>query len=200
MLITIEGIDGSGKSSLVEALKSELSDINPIFTREPGSSWIGDQVRRAIAEQIDPISEALLFTADHAYHLATVVRPALRQDRLVISDRYSDSRYAYQAATLEQVLPDALTWLKRVHEGWTLRPDLTFLLVIPVDEALRRLASNTHREHFERGEILEKVQQTYLKLASDDPARFVIIDGLKKKDEIVDFVANEIRIAYESSR
>jgi dTMP kinase len=193
MLITIEGIDGSGKSSLISALQDDLIDLNPLFTREPGSSWIGDQVRRAIQEEIDPIAEALLFVADHAVHLATVIRPALRKGCLIISDRYSDSRYAYQAVTLDGVIPDPMGWLKSVHEGWTLRPDRTFLLMLPVDEALIRLSKNSLREHFEHAEILEKVQNNYLTLVEADPERFVIIDAMKEKNEIFHFIADEIR-------
>ncbi|MDD1693954.1 MAG: dTMP kinase, partial [Methanoregula sp.] len=72
MLVTLEGIDGSGKSSLHAALKDLLVDLDPVFTREPGATWVGDSVRRAIAEQIDPVTEATLFVADHAAHLAKV--------------------------------------------------------------------------------------------------------------------------------
>ena len=79
VLITIEGIDGSGKSTLVSALRELLSDLDPLFTREPGSTWVGEQVRRAIAEEIDPIAEALLFIADHAVHVSGVIRPALAE-------------------------------------------------------------------------------------------------------------------------
>ncbi|NLD57012.1 MAG: dTMP kinase, partial [Methanomicrobiales archaeon] len=103
MLITLEGIDGSGKSTLHASLKELLPDLDPLFTREPGATWVGDQVRRAIKERSDPITEATLFVADHAEHLATVVRPALAEGRLVISDRYSDSRYAYQSVTLQGI-------------------------------------------------------------------------------------------------
>lgn len=200
MLITIEGIDGSGKSTLISALKEELSGLDPLFTCEPGSTWIGDQVRRGIAEEIDPIAEALLFIADHAAHLATVIRPGLAGGRLIISDRYSDSRYAYQSVTLEGALPDPLGWLKRVHEGWTIRPDRTYLLVIPVDEAMARLRENTSLEHFERAEVLEKVQAHYIALAREDPSRFVVIDALKEKNEIVRFVSDDIRHLIEPSR
>ena len=78
LLVTLEGIDGTGKSTLLMALREKLADLEPVFTREPGATWVGESVRRAIAEQIDPITEATLFVADHAAHLATVVRPALR--------------------------------------------------------------------------------------------------------------------------
>jgi len=194
MLITIEGIDGTGKSTLVENLKGLLSDIDPVFTKEPGSTWIGEAVRRGIAESIDPVAEALLFTADHAAHLETVIRPGLKEGRIIISDRYSDSRYAYQASTLKGILPDPMKWMKRVHEGWTIVPDLTFLLVIPVDKAIERLNTNrTHQEHFECTSTLEEVKNNYLILAEEDPERFVLVDASLNPAEISEFVAGEIR-------
>jgi dTMP kinase len=200
LLITIEGIDGSGKSTLLSALKGQLADLDPIFTREPGATWVGESVRRAIAEQIDPITEATLFVADHAAHLAKIIRPALASDRLVISDRYTDSRYAYQSVTLEGVIPDPLAWLKAMHNGWSIVPDKTFLLVIPIDDALLRLSEKNGREHFERREILEKVQNNYLEYARAEPSRFVIVDAKKDKDEMAAFVAQVIRFTLQSSR
>ena len=198
MLITIEGIDGCGKSTLIEGLKEQLSDLQPIFTREPGSTWIGEQVRRGVAEEIDPIAEALLFTADHAAHLREIVQPALEQNKLVISDRYSDSRYAYQTVTLAKILPDAATWIRDIHNGWTVVPDRTYLLTIPIEEALKRLNDKKNREHFERENILVQVQAEYLNLATQDPGRFVVIDALQEKEKIVSFVAEDIRRCSES--
>ncbi len=193
LLITLEGIDGSGKSSLHSALQELLVDLNPVFTREPGSTWVGESVRRAIAEQIDPVCEATLFVADHAAHLAKIIRPALAEGKLVISDRYSDSRYAYQSVTLKGIIPEPEKWLRAMHNGWSIVPDKTFLCVLPVDEALARLKPQNEREHFEKGDILEKVQNNYLTFARADPSRFVIIDALKEKDEIATFVADSIR-------
>ena len=194
MLITIEGIDGTGKSTLVENLKGLLSDLDPVFTREPGSTWIGEAVRRGIAEGIDPVAEALLFTADHAAHLETVVRPQLANGRIIISDRYSDSRYAYQASTLKGILPDPMRWMKSIHEGWTVVPDLTFLLVIPIEDAVERLNKNrTHQEHFECVSTLEEVKNNYLILAEEDPERFILVDASLDPAEIAGFVAGEIR-------
>ncbi len=200
VLITLEGIDGTGKSTLHAALAESLADLNPLFTREPGATWVGDSVRRAIAEQIDPVTEALLFVADHAAHLATVIRPALAQGQIVISDRYMDSRYAYQSVTLEGVVPHPLAWLQALHNGWTIVPDTTFLFIMPVDAALERLKAKNGREHFERKEILEKVQKNYLEIARADPSRFIIIDALKGKEEIAKFVAAAIRQIAGSSR
>ncbi len=200
VLITIEGIDGSGKSTLLSSLGELLADLDPLFTREPGATWVGASVRRAIAERMDPITEALLFCADHAAHIEGVIRPALDAGRLVISDRYSDSRFAYQPVVLDGVLPDPLQWLRQIHEGWSIRPDRTFLLVLPVEDAVARLDPAKQREYFENAGILERVQENYLDLAARDPARFVIVDALLKKDEVAEFIAGEIRTSARSSQ
>ncbi len=200
LLVTLEGIDGTGKITLLKALKEELADLDPICTREPGATWVGESVRRAIAEQIDPITEATLFVADHAAHLATVVRPALAEGKLVISDRFSDSRFAYQSVTLEGVIPDPEGWLRAMHNGWSVVPDKTFLLAVPVDNALDRLAAKSGREHFERREILERVQERYLAFARAEPSRFVVVDGLMEKEELSAFVADAIWLTLKSSR
>jgi len=193
MLITLEGIDGSGKSSLHTALRELLGDLEPVFTREPGATWVGEAVRRAIAEQIDPVTEATLFVADHAAHLAKVVRPALAEGKIVISDRYSDSRFAYQSVTLQGIIPEPERWLRAMHNGWTIVPDRTFLCVLPVDDALTRLKPDNQREHFEKRETLEKVQNNYLGYDRAEPGRFVVIDALKDREEIALFVAEAIR-------
>jgi dTMP kinase len=200
LLITLEGIDGSGKSTLHEALKELLADLNPVFTREPGATWVGDQVRRAIAEQIDPVTEATLFVADHAAHLARVVRPALAEGRHVISDRYSDSRFAYQTVTLQGIIPDPEGWLRAMHNGWTIVPDRTFLCVLPVDDALTRLKPDSQREHFERREVLEKVQNNYLSYARNEPTRFVIMDAMLPPGTVAGFVAGAIREMWTTGK
>lgn len=200
LLITLEGIDGSGKSTLHQELQELLVDLDPVFTREPGATWVGESVRRAIAEQIDPITEATLFVADHAAHLARIIRPALADDKLVISDRYSDSRYAYQAVTLKGVIPQPEEWLRAMHDGWSIVPDKTFLCVLPIDEALARLKPQNEREHFEKRDVLENVQKNYLQFARKDPSRFVIVDAMKEKNEIAIFVADSIRQILQLSR
>ena len=200
MLITIEGIDGSGKSTLLAHLRELLADLDPLYTREPGATWVGESVRRAIAERMDPITEALLFCADHAAHIDTLIRPALDEGRLIISDRYADSRFAYQPVVLDGVIPDPLSWLRRIHEGWTIRPDRTFLLVLPVEDAVSRLGPEKKREHFENVAILSRVQENYLDLAAADPSRFVVVDALLPEEEVARFIADEIRAGALSSR
>jgi dTMP kinase len=199
LLITLEGIDGSGKSSLHLALRELLADLDPVFTREPGATWVGESVRRAIAERIDPVTEATLFVADHAAHLAKIIRPALAEGKLVISDRYSDSRYAYQSVTLQGVIPDPEGWLRAMHDGWSIVPDKTFLCVLPVDAALTRLKPDTEREHFEKRETLEKVQHNYLEYARHEPLRFIIVDAMLSRESIAKFVAIAIRQEWEAA-
>ncbi|PSP49375.1 hypothetical protein BRC67_11160 [Halobacteriales archaeon QH_3_68_24] len=93
MLVTLEGLDGSGKSSAAARLQeSDAVPEDAVFTREPTGSWYGDAVRRSIeSPEADSLAELFLYTADHAAHLAETVRPALAEDRVVVSDRYSDS-------------------------------------------------------------------------------------------------------------
>ncbi len=201
VLITLEGIDGTGKTTLMTHLHHRLADLEPVLTREPTSAWTGRAVRRGIAEEIDPVAEALLFAADHAAHLASVVRPALAEGRPVISDRYSDSRYAYQSVVLEGLLPDPMGWLRAVHAGWTVPPDQTYLLVLPIEQAVRRLGGkHRRREHFEQEEVLRRVQEAYITLAEAEPWRFVLVDATKEKREVARFVEAGIRETVERSR
>jgi dTMP kinase len=87
-----------------------------------------------------------------------------------------------------------------LHSGWTIRPDLTFLIVLPVDEALSRIGDKRMREHFENHDLLTKVQEHYLDIAGSDPSRFVIIDGMKEEKEIAGFVAGVVRDSFARSR
>jgi len=195
--VTLEGIDGSGKTTLHKALAVYLSDLNPVITCEPGSTWIGEAVRRAIREHADPVAEALLFIADHAAHLREVVRPALSEGRLVISDRYIDSRLVYQQVTLDGILPDPLSWLRAVHEGWTIMPDLTILLSVPVPVALERTGTRGSGEHFEQESVLTKVQEYYMQLVEEDTARFLILDGTLSPEHILRVAGEAIRLRYD---
>lgn len=195
--MTLEGIDGSGKTTLHKALGVYLSDLNPVITCEPGSTWIGEAVRRAIREHADPVAEALLFIADHAAHLREVVRPALSEGRLVISDRYIDSRLVYQQVTLNGILPDPLSWLRAVHEGWTIMPDLTILLSVPVPVALERTGTRGSGEHFEQESVLIKVHEYYMQLVEEDTARFLIFDGTLSPEHILRVAGETIRFRYD---
>jgi dTMP kinase len=116
----------------------------------------------------------------------------------VISDRYSDSRYAYQQVTLAPFIPDPLLWLRSVHGTWTILPDRTYLLTIPITDALERLDGKDGREHFEQAGVLESVQKNYLALAEENPRRFVLVDALQEREKICTFIAGDIRSLWQS--
>ncbi|HLB72287.1 MAG: dTMP kinase [Candidatus Methanoperedens sp.] len=185
-LITLEGIDGTGKSSIAKMLEERFRDA--VFTREPTGNWIGKAVKRSIESDIDPFAELFLFMADHAEHISKLIRPALREGKTVISDRYSDSRYAYQGATLSDLVDDAIEWVKSVHKGWTIVPDLTILFTVDPTIAVSRCGIRGDHTKFEKIEFLKIVQGNYLELAKREPQRFVIIDAAQAPGSIGDRV------------
>jgi dTMP kinase len=174
-LITLEGIDGTGKSSVARNMISKFPEA--IFTREPTQSWIGKAVKKSIDSDTDPLAELFLFVADHAEHISKVIRPALEDGKIVISDRYSDSRYAYQGATLSNKFDDAMDWVRSIHRGWTIVPDLTILFRIDPDVAVSRCGFRGAHTKFEKIEFLKTVQENFMKLAEKEPKRFVVIDA-----------------------
>lgn len=189
-LITLEGIDGTGKSSIAKMLKTKFPEA--VFTAEPTQSWIGKAVKKSIESEADPLAELFLFVADHAEHIAKVIRPALEEGKLVISDRYSDSRYAYQGATLSGIFEDAMEWVQGIHKGWTIVPDLTILFTIDPGIAVSRCGIRGNHTKFEKIEFLKKVQENFLGLAKREPRRFVVIDAGKKLEALVREVEAEI--------
>ncbi len=174
-LITLEGIDGTGKSSITKMLQNKFPEA--VFTREPTHSWIGSAVKKAIESDTDPLAEFFLFVADHAEHIARVIKPAIEEGKNVISDRYSDSRYAYQGATLSNIFDDAMEFVMGIHKGWTVVPDLTILFTIDPAIAVSRCGVRGEKTKFEKIEFLKTVQGNFLKLAEREPGRFVIIDA-----------------------
>lgn len=195
MLITVEGVDGSGKSSALAALEREWTA--PVFTREPTDSWYGEAVSRSIANpDADPLAELFLYTADHADHLARVVHPALEADRPVISDRYSDSRFAYQGVSLEGVVPDPVSFVRSVHRPWSRPPDRTIYLDIDPETAARRSEA---ANKFESVAFLEDVRANYERLIEAEPDRFVRIDATDPEPVVADRVREAIVAALEGS-
>ncbi|MCE8426191.1 MAG: dTMP kinase [Candidatus Methanoperedens sp.] len=190
-LITLEGIDGTGKSSIARMLGTSFP--HAVLTMEPTDSWIGKLVKKSIESDTDPLAELFLFVADHAEHVAKVIRPALFEGKLVISDRYSDSRYAYQGATLKNKFDDAMEWIENIHEGWTLVPDLTILFTIDPSIAVSRCCDRGDKTKFEKIEFLRSVQENFLLLAEKEPGRFVLIDAGRE----LDIVAHEVHSAIK---
>jgi dTMP kinase len=186
--VTIEGIDKAGKGTVVDMLKDQFPDA--VFTTEPkDDAWLGKIVREAISGERDvpPMSVFHLFLADHYSHVNSVVRPARENTEasLIVCDRYSDSRYAYQQEALDEIFENgALEWITQVQETpQTVTPDMTLLLDISVEESLRRTGDEP-TEIFEKKEFLETVRQNYLTLAEKYPDRFVVIDAEQPKETV----------------
>ncbi len=192
MLVTLEGLDGSGKTTVWEALRERYAGT---FTREPTTSWYGDAVRRSLAsDDADPLAELFLYTADHADHLRSVVEPALAADELVVSDRYVDSRYAYQAATLDGVIDEPLAYVRSVHEPFTRLPDLTLYLDVDPETAVDRSAE---ANKFERIEHLQSVHDHYERVIAAEPDRFVRIDATPEPAVVTDAAVAAIERATD---
>ncbi|WP_406660713.1 dTMP kinase [Methanolobus sp. ZRKC3] len=183
-LITLEGIDGSGKSTITKRLTSNPDFSDFVFTREPTGSWIGEAVDRAIHSDTDNLAELLLFTADHAEHISKLILPSLENGKNVISDRYSGSRYAYQGMTLKDRFEDPMQWIQDIHSGWTRNPDLTILFDIDPAIAVQRCGDRGDKSKFEKISFLEGVRKNYLRLARENPGAFRIIDTNRSIDEI----------------
>jgi dTMP kinase len=184
MLITLEGLDGSGKTTVWEA----LHDVYPgaTFTREPTDSWYGEAVGRSMGDpEADPLAELFLYTADHANHLAETVRPALADGDLVVSDRYSDSRFAYQGATLARSDADIrrpLEYVRGIHAAFSRPPDATIYLDLDPETAAER-AGRTDK--FERGGYLAAVRDNYERLIDAEPGRFHRVDATGAPEDVV---------------
>lgn len=193
MLVTLEGLDGSGKTTVWNALGDDYSEA--VYTREPTDSWYGEAVYRSIGEdEADPLAELFLYTADHADHLSRVIRPALAEGRLVVSDRYSDSRYAYQGATLDGLVEEPIDYVRSIHEPFTRRPDLTIYLDVDPETAAER-SGETNK--FERAAYLESVRDNYERLIAADPERFVRVDASQSPTAVYDDVRESLTAALD---
>ena len=191
--ITFEGIDGSGKSTQLRMLASDLRarGVDIISTHEPGGTPLGRRLREAFLETeetVAPRAELLLFAADRAQHVEFLIKPALAEGRTVISDRYADATFAYQGAgrgfeeeTVNEVIALATGGLK---------PDLTLFFDISVERALGRMNSHNgderiqNRMDLETAEFYTRVRVAYLGIAAREPERFKIVDANGSVDEI----------------
>ncbi|WP_136717289.1 dTMP kinase [Halorientalis salina] len=180
MLVTLEGIDGSGKTTVWEGLRDE---VDATFTREPTDSWYGDAVYRSIRDDdADSLAELFLYTADHADHLSRVIRPAIEAGELVVSDRYSDSRYAYQGATLAGTIDEPMAYVQDIHEPFTRVPDCTLYFDVPPELGAERSGATNK---FEQTDYLERVRDNYERLIDADPERFVRIDATQSPETVL---------------
>jgi dTMP kinase len=181
MLVTLEGLDGAGKTTVWEALHDVYPDA--VFTREPTETWYGEAVRTSLSDDdADPLAELFLYTADHAAHLANTVRPALEDDRLVIADRYSDSRYAYQGASLTGVVDRPVEYVRGIHLPFTVEPDLTIYLDVDPETAVSRADAD---DKFERAEHLQAVRDNYHDLIDLAPTRWERVDATQAPEDVL---------------
>jgi dTMP kinase len=194
LFVTFEGGDGVGKSTqaalLEDWLRAQGRDV--VRTREPGGTDVGQRVREIVLHHrghIDARAEALLYAADRAHHVATVVRPAIARGDVVIQDRYLDSSVAYQGAgrVLDpQQVRDLSLW---AVDG--LLPDVTVLLDLDETSARRRLDADDKpfdRLEAEQAEFHARVRAAFLTLADAEPARFLVVDASLPVDEIAALV------------
>ena len=187
MFITFEGGDGSGKSTQIQSVRDwfESRGREVIVTREPGGTELGTEIRRLVQngpEDVDARTEALLYAADRAYHVATVIRPALERGAVVLGDRYIDSSLAYQGAARSLGVDEIASLSAWATQG--LYPSLTFLLDLPPEVGARRRTDAPDRMERESMDFHERVRHEYLRLADAEPDRIVVIDAVGTVDEV----------------
>ncbi len=198
MLVTFEGLDGSGKTSqaqlLVERLRRE--GYTSVLVREPGGTPLSERIRALLLDPaltIVPFAELLLFSAARAQLVAEVIRPALQAGEMVVCDRFYDSTTAYQGGG-RQVAD--IEWLQAFHLRVTggLVPRRTYLLEVPVEVALERKAGEVpDRMEASGREFYERVAATYRLLAEREPRRFVRIDGTQPVERIHERIWEDMR-------
>ena len=197
LFITFEGGEGSGKSVQVRALYRRLLKlaIPVVLTHEPGVTSLGKKAARWLKwEQdidISPIAELMLFNVSRAQLVTEVIRPSLESGKVVICDRYADSTTAYQSygRGLDLAMVKAVN--HAAIQG--LNPDLTVLLDIPVGAGLAR-KKGKKQDRFEQEDIAfhQRVREGYLKLAADEPERWLVVDATQSKDKIAEIIWQKV--------
>ncbi|MGD0491706.1 MAG: dTMP kinase [Steroidobacteraceae bacterium] len=201
--LTFEGIEGVGKTTQVARLAQAMADrgIAHVVTREPGGTPLAERIRELVltpgAERVPDAAELLLMFAARSVHLENQIEPSLAADRWVICDRFTDATYAYQGAGRGLAL-DAIAQLERLVQG-PRRPDLTFLLDVPVGIGLARARSRhsatqgaVDRFERERIEFFERVRAGYLARAAAEPARIAVIDASRPEDDVTAQIIGEL--------
>ena len=193
--ITLEGIEGSGKSTNLSFIKQILDDnqINYIVTREPGGGPLGPNLREILLDKsnaISPTVEMLLMMADRKDHVDNVIKPNLKKGNWVISDRYLDSTIAYQGGG-RQLDVNLITFLSTDLDLPT--PDLTLLFDLPVNEALERAKERSELDRFESEpeDFHNRIRDSYLEQASKND-RFKIVNSSKEIESVAEQVKNYV--------
>lgn len=197
MFITFEGIEGSGKSSLIAQLKKyfKSSKLEAFFSKEPGGTDLGKEIRKILLNpkySFDPTSELLLLLADRAEHVQKIIRPNLQKNKLIFCDRYLDSTLAYQGSgrNLDKKI------IKEMFKVLDFPiPDLTILLDVPVQIGLSRARKRNKLDRFEKEDLNfhENVRRSYLDLAKNDSARIVLFDSSISEEELFKKAVNLIK-------
>ena len=207
LFVTLEGGDGSGKSTQASLLQAwfEQQGRSVVRTREPGGTELGVEIRRLVQHtegHVAPRAEALLYAADRAHHVATLVRPALERGDIVVQDRYLDSSVAYQGAGREldgTQIRDLSLW---AVDG--LLPHLTILLDIDPAAGAERMAAREHAPYDrleETGDAFaQRVRAAYLALAAAEPDRFAVVDASATPDEVHARVVSHARAMLDAQR
>lgn len=185
--ITLEGMDGAGKSTHISTIIKtlEANGHEVVSTREPGGTPLGERLRTLLLHEVmHAETETLLMFAARREHIAQVIQPALARGAYVLSDRFTDATYAYQCGA-KGVSADKINQLEQwVHQD--LQPDLTLLFDVPVEVSIARLAGARSPDKFEResADFFRKIRDAYLTRAAQNPQRFVVIDASKSLDEV----------------
>ena len=192
-LITVEGIDGAGKSTQVERLAALLiaAGHRLVSTREPGATALGRELRRMVLGReltLSADAELFLFLADRAEHVASVIRPALRKGAIVLCDRFLDSTIAYQGYGRQRDLERIRRWDAESRDG--LEPDLTLLLDCPVELGAERRRRETDRYQVLNRDFHQRVRQGFLDRAEADPARIHRVDSSRDLETVSTEVAS----------
>lgn len=190
MFISFEGIDGVGKSTQIRLAEEYLRGLGRevLTTFEPGGTELGQEIRNLLLHRkgdVSPRSEALLYAADRAHHVATKIRPALAEGKIVITDRYLDSSVAYQGAGRKLSAEEVRNISIWAVDG--LLPDLTILLDLDAAKAAeRRETTGQEADRLEREKLdfFEAVRSEFLKLAAAEPNRFLVVDAEQTPEEI----------------
>ncbi len=196
LFITFEGPEGSGKTTQVELLGAALANREPVLVREPGGNELGERIREIVlygALELDAEAEMYLFMAARRQLIAEVIAPALAAGQIVIADRYHDSTLAYQGGA--RGVPT--TWPSTFP-----RPDVTFLLSVPVESGLARLAlagKKPDRVESESVEFHKRVAAAYERLAAAEPNRFVRLDATGSKEHIHQAVMDRLQPLLEAA-